>query len=260
VTNRQELKHLMQGIIACLILLVTPWHEARAASFQSNSEREFVGTINQTLRVRIRLSQNGEALRGSYAYERIGKSLRLDGKLYDEKEFSLDEFDERGNQTGNFTGKFVTKDWIEGYWSPAAGKKQLPFSALVQDGSQIPAASVKDHLSGQYKRLIEGRFDQDSGTLNVWLLKDGHYRVEGVALWMGAGDPDHRSVHVGDIDGVFVLDGRKIAYKDLSMENGCSFNITFGTGSLKITDDNSMCGGVNVTFDGDYKKVGPPHN
>jgi hypothetical protein len=260
MTNRRDLNFVTCGVMACLIWLVAPWQEARALpAFQADGAREFVGTINNTLKVRIRLSQNGEALSGSYAYERIGKSLRLEGKLYDEKEFSIDEFDERGQQTGNFTGKFVTRDWIEGYWSATAGKKQMPFSALVQDGRQIPAASVNDQLSGQYRRLFRGSFDRDPGTLNVWLLKDGHYRVAGDALWLGAGDAEHRPVHVGEIDGIFSLQGRKIFYKDLTIENGCSLTITFGTGSLTVTDDNSMCGGVNVSFDGEYKKVGPPH-
>jgi hypothetical protein len=257
--NTRVLIFLM--VVACLSLFVAPRREARALPFPMQDEREFAGTINNTLKVRITLKRNGEVLTGSYSYERIGKSLRLNGKLYDEKEFSIDEFDERGTRTGNFTGKFVTPDWIEGYWEPAAtGKKQLPFSAMVQDGEHIPAASAQDQLSGQYRRVFRGRFDKDAGTLNVWLLKDGRYRVEGVALWVGQGDdPERRPVHVGDIDGVFALQGRKIIYEDTSMENGCRLTITFGTGNATITDDNAMCGGVNVTFDGEYKKVGPPH-
>src|SRR5260370_255390 len=61
---------------------------------QSNGEREFVGAINKSLAVRMKLSQGGNHLTGSYVYERVGKSLRLDGQIGDDG-FTLSEFDER---------------------------------------------------------------------------------------------------------------------------------------------------------------------
>lgn len=59
---------------------------------QSSADREFVGTINHTLSVRIKLSQTGTVLAGSYAYEKIGKSLRLKGAMDSDVEFHLDEY------------------------------------------------------------------------------------------------------------------------------------------------------------------------
>ena len=64
-------------IFLCLTLLITLAAGARLVP-QSSDEREFVGTINGTLAVRIKLSQSGTELSGSYAYDRIGKSLWLD--------------------------------------------------------------------------------------------------------------------------------------------------------------------------------------
>ena len=136
-------------IIVCLAMLIAVTASARAVPAQSSAEREFVGTINNSLRVRIRLSRSGKNLNGSYAYERVGTSLRLNGEMMSEKDFDLEEFDERGNQTGKFQGAFVSKDWIEGTWRSANGKKEMPFSAWVIDGKQIPAADAQDGVSGR---------------------------------------------------------------------------------------------------------------
>jgi len=221
---------------------------------QSVGEREFVGTIGKTLRVRIKLSRANDALTGSYSYEKIGKSLRLDGKI-DGEEFTLNEFDERGNQTGKFTGKFVTEDWIDGTWSSTDDKKQMAFSAWVLDGKHIPATDPNDKISGEYRRIYNGKFDRNTATLDIWLLKDGRVRVNGDAVWVGVVKDN---VHIGEADGVFTIRGKEILYKDGDSADNCSFTITFGAGSLTVKDDNGQCGGMNVTFDGSYKRVGAP--
>jgi hypothetical protein len=254
------------GIIALIALKAS----ARSVPEQSTNEREFVGTINKTLRVRIRLSQSGKILSGSYAYEKIGASekigrnLRLNGAMTSEKEFYLNEFDESssqtrksgGKQTGRFEGKFVSKDWLEGTWYSTSTKKEMPFSAWAIDGKQIPAANAHDRLSGQYRRVDKrGSFDRDSSELNVWLLKDGQVRVAGDSSWVG--NASTGNVNVGTVDGIFALQDSKLFFKDGDGDDDCRFTITFGVDSLLVTDDNLRCGGLNVSFDGKYRKVGP---
>src|ERR1700730_15851102 len=119
MTSTTDMKHMISRITLCFAMFMAlNAHTVSAlpGPEQSSDEREFVGTINNTLRVRIKLSQSGKTLSGSYAYERVGKSLRLNGAMTSENEFYLNEFDERGKQTGKFDGKFVTRDWLEGTW------------------------------------------------------------------------------------------------------------------------------------------------
>src|SRR6266850_3124400 len=253
------MKHMISRITLCcaiFIALNALTASARPVEEQSSDEREFVGTINNTLRVRIKLSQSGKTLSGSYAYERIGKSLRLNGAMTSDNEFYLNEFDERGKQTGKFDGKFVSKDWLEGTWVSTSTKKEMPFSASAVDGKQIPAEDAQDRFSGQYKRVDQrGRFDRDSAELNVWLLKDGQVRVAGDATWVG--NASTGNVNVGEVDGVFALQGNKLFLKSGDGDDDCRFRITFGVDSLVVTEDNLKCGGLNVSFDGKYRKVGP---
>lgn len=242
------------NLVMFLALIVTA--SAHSAAAQQSGEREFVGTINNTLRVRLRLSQSGKTLSGSYAYERVGKNLRLNGAMTYGNEFYLNELDERGNQTGKFEAAFVTEDWIEGTWSSSSTKKILPFRAWAIDGKLIPASNARDQLSGEYRRVDQrGRFDRHSSYLDVWLLKDGQVRVAGYSSWVG--DARTGNVNIGQGDGIFKLQDHKLFFKYGDGSDDCRFTITFGMDSLTATEDNGKCGGNNVTFDGKYRRVGP---
>jgi hypothetical protein len=249
------MKQKNRRIVLGLIMLIALTVSAHPVADQSSDEREFAGTINNTLRVSMRLSQSGKTLSGSYTYERIGKSIRLNGEMTSEKEFYLNEFDEGGSQTGKFEGKFVSKDWLEGTWVSTSRKNEMTFSAWATDGKQVPAANVPDRVSGRYRRIDQrGRFDRDSAELNVWLLKDGKVRTAGGASWVG--NASTGNVNVGEVDGIFELQGSKLFFKG-NEEDDCRFTITFGGDSLLVTEDNLKCGGLNVSFDGKYRKVGP---
>ncbi len=250
------MKQMNRRLILCLGMLIALTASARPVPDQSSDEREFAGTINNTLRVRMKLSQSGQTLSGSYAYEKIGKSLRLNGAMTSENEFYLNEYDERDTQTGKFEGKFVSKDWIEGTWVSTSTKKEMPFIAWAIDGKQIPTSNADDRVSGRYKRVDKsGRFDRDSAELNVWLLKDDQVRIAGGATWVG--NARTGNVNVGEVDGIFPLQGTRLFYKG-SDGDDCHFTVTFGGESLLVTGDNLQCGGLNVSFDGKYRKVGPP--
>src|SRR5690242_17908900 len=124
-----SLKSINHRIILCSAMLLAFAASASPALSQSGNEREFVGTINNTLRIHLKLSRADKVLSGSYVYEKIGKNIRLNGAMTDENEFYLDEFNDHDVQTGKFDAKFVSKDWIEGTWSSTKTKKEMPFSA-----------------------------------------------------------------------------------------------------------------------------------
>jgi hypothetical protein len=238
--------------VLCIAMLIALTVSGRPVFNQAS--REFVGTINQTLKVRLRLSRSGQSLTGSYIYERMGSfnlSLRLDGAMTSENEFYLDEF-EGDKKTGRFEGKFVSKDWLEGTWSSTSTKKQMPFSAWVTDGQQIPSTKPQDRVSGRYRRVNQrGGFDRHSAELDVWLLKNGEVRVLGDSSWVG--DERTGNVSVGSVEGIFALQVNKLFFKG---SGACRFTVTFGGDSLEITEDNQVCGGQNVSFDGKYRRVG----
>jgi hypothetical protein len=227
------------------------------ATARGQSEREFTGAINNTLKIRMKLARSGNALSGSYLYERVGKSLRIRGEVDDDSQFRLTETDERGRQTGIFEGKFVTKDWLEGTWSPSADKKAMPFSATAVNGEDVPATDAGDRLSGRYRRVdARGRFDRHEAEVSIFPLKSGRVRVVGYSSWVG--NIETGNVNSGNVDGLFDVRGDRLNYTGANADDACRFAITFGASSLTVSGDNGECGGHNVIFDGKYRKVGPP--
>lgn len=224
-----------------------------ASTHQVKREREFAGTINKTIKIRMKLTQNGNEIRGTYYYEKVGKELQLSGSVSGEQ-VALKESDQHGNQTGIFKGRFVNADLIEGTWTNADGTKTFFFT--VRAGSSEPR-TLASPSRGQYKRLnSRGKLDYHSAEINVQLLEDGRVRLQGDATWVG--NANTGNVNVGQIDGTFTVQGDRVIYKDDGGEDACRLTITFARDLLIVTEDNGKCGGLNVSFDGKYKKFGPP--
>jgi hypothetical protein len=223
-------------------------------ALQLKGEREFVGAINNTIRIRMKLAQSGNAIRGTYLYERVGKDIQLNGTISGQQ-ITLKETDASGNQTGSFKGRFVTADLIEGTWSNADGTKTFPFRVAASVEPASTSTSANDGIGGEYVRVdAKGRIEKVSGaSINVRLLKDGTVEIAGDATLVV--DAKRGNVRTGNVEGTYKLSGNKLFVKGEGQYD-CALTITFGKGSLEVTDDNGQCGGLAVSFDGSYKRIG----
>ena len=98
------------------------------ASIRDFDALAYRGTIGDSLRVEMTLSRKGAELSGSYFYTKIGKNLRLQGKVDASRKFVLTEFDEKGRSTGTFKGVFdVTGGEMQGTWLSPDRSMTLPF-------------------------------------------------------------------------------------------------------------------------------------
>jgi hypothetical protein len=236
-----------------MLLLFAFVASANAATLQG--EREFSGTINNTIRIRMKITQSGSAIRGTYLYEKVGKDIQLNGSVNGQQQVIIKETDANGNQTGTFKGRFIGSDVIEGTWSNADGTKTFPFRVSAGSAPSIPATSSNDGITGEYARVdAKGRIEKESGaSINVRLLKDGSAEIQGEAVLVV--DAKRGNVRTGNVDGTYKLNGNKLLVKG-DGQYDCSLTITFGKGTLEVTDDNNQCGGLGVNFDGSYKRIG----
>jgi hypothetical protein len=81
--------------------------------------------------------------------------------------------------------------------------------------------------------------------LDISVLDGNRLGIKGLATGRGPGE----MVNTGDLDGEAVLIGQTANYK----KGDCELKLVFGSNSL-IAEDNLKCGGLNVTFSGEYKK------
>lgn len=114
------------------------------------------------------------------------------------------------------------------------------------------ATSVTSRYSGEYERGDLNRPARHPATIHVFELSNGRARIIGSAVWVG--NAATGNVNTGEINGLAKFDGNRIRHRE---QNGdCRMNIAFSRNGLVVTDDSLQCGGMNVTFDGNYRRVG----
>jgi Uncharacterized protein conserved in bacteria, putative lipoprotein len=151
--------------------------------------------------------------------------------------------------------KAAQKKWLESIRNACQNTACLKsdYSSRIAELNDFVAATPKRFsFSGKYERYYKGKPDKDSAIITVRELAEGQIYVEGVAEWVG--NANTGNVNLGELEGgLFPLEGKNVIhYKD----GGCKATITFSQNALIVSNDNLYCDGLNVTFDGQYIKVG----
>lgn len=81
-------------------------------------------------------------------------------------------------------------------------------------------------------------------TITITTDSMGKVKIVGEAFWKGLGD----NIHIGEVNGVAKPQGNLLTIE----EEICKIKMTL-IGDYLIANDNSDCGGANVTFDGVYR-------
>lgn len=81
--------------------------------------------------------------------------------------------------------------------------------------------------------------------------KSGALAVSGQAFWRGQGD----NIHTGEVDFEAAPDGNLLKLEE--NEDLCAVTLQL-VGDLLVVRDNLQCGGLNVTFNGIYRKKHSP--
>lgn len=124
--------------------------------------------------------------------------------------------------------------------------------AELREHSQLKAEEQAD--SGSYVRYFRGEPDRHEAAIDVFALRDKRVRLVGSAVWVG--NAATGNVNTGEINGVFRFDGKLVHYREADGDDGCRLILRFADEKLIVSDDNLRCGGMNVSFNGEYRRVG----
>lgn len=96
----------------------------------------FSGSIGES-RIQMTLQKKGEALSGTYFYEKVGKDLTVSGTIEEDNTFTLVEKSPAGVKTGEFNGTWNKAEGedgitVNGSWKNPAGTKTLDFYLIEQ--------------------------------------------------------------------------------------------------------------------------------
>lgn len=147
----------------------------------------------------------------------------------------------------------------DGRWR---GVKPRHARLAVESAAALTTFLMETHLERQpwaNPGVADGRYatlgfhDGASGAeINILTLPGGKFEVQGFALWVNrAVNPP--GAHTGDFHQVIEADGQVFRIRD----GRCEITIERRGTSLTV-QDNLACGGVNVTFSGEYERVGHP--
>ncbi|WP_374087573.1 lysozyme inhibitor LprI family protein [Methylomicrobium lacus] len=151
--------------------------------------------------------------------------------------------------------KAEQKAWLKSTRNPCkdiACLRQAYVNRIAGLDGVVAAAPKANGIFGEYERYDNGKPAKDSATILVKEEKDGRIHVRGDAAWVG--NAERGNVNTGELEGSFPLDNGKIHYADGEAE-GCRLTIAFAPNGLTVSDDNMRCGGLNVSFNGQYRKV-----
>lgn len=204
----------------------------------------------------VSLHSHGASFNCAKANTWTEKTICSDKQLSDLDELLMASYKKASSNASNETDlKTAQRKWLKNVRNECkeiACLKQAYTSRIAELNNAVAASPQRFSISGEYERYYGGKPDENSATITVRELQDGQVHVAGNALWIG--NAETGNVNTGEFDGTLPLTQNQVHYTD-GDEEGCKLTITFDQNALTVSDDNLHCGGLNVTFDGQYRKV-----
>ena len=187
----------------------------------------------------------------------VEKAICADPQLSDLDEHLMVSYKKAlSNTTNEASLKSAQRDWIKSVRNVCQKEdclKEAYTSRLTELNHFVESSSKLPSISGEYVRYYHGKVDRHSSSITLHELKNGQIHVEGNSTWVG--NAKIGNVNVGELDGIFKIDGGKIYYNE-DGDDTCKLIIDVSLNGLNVSDDNMLCGGLNVSFNGEYRKSG----
>ncbi|MBN2570907.1 MAG: hypothetical protein JXA68_02155 [Ignavibacteriales bacterium] len=202
--------------------------------------REYIGTINENLKIKMELKFSGEDVSGTYRYEGKKEDLTVNGQFINDI-LTLNEYDSKGNITGSFEGNLTVHIQIVGTWSNPQNTKNFNF-VLEEVTNDLPEG-----------KNISGAYSKGDGDIDILYIGDDMVKFQGLAFWNNSVTG---GCNTGEIAGIEKMVKNEIHYSTGPDEYDCVLTIKITENGLAVTEEKiGTCGGMNVTFNGDYEKV-----
>lgn len=215
-------------------------------AISSDFTKYFEGTIDDKYGITMTLNKSAKNLSGTYSYKSQRKPMKISGTTDDNDFFILNEFNEKGNMTGVFKGKY-SDGLIIGEWSKPDGIKTMPFSIKETTINDISITEKESKKLDDNSNWTGTYIDEYDRTLKIiGPASDGAVKFELT--------PQNSESCQEDVwKGTAYLTKSYVA--NYSNRNGdCHLNLTFNPGQIEVREYD--CGhGACSPFDGFYTKV-----
>jgi len=123
--------------------------------------KTFEGQINNKYPIIAKIESNSGKISGNYLYTKVGQELELKGTVSSDNEIEINEFDEKGNQTGVFKGKLVNENKLEGIWHKPNGKSEMSFYLIESNSNYEGSKKTKKKTISKKGNQIKVLYRQE---------------------------------------------------------------------------------------------------
>jgi hypothetical protein len=131
-----------------------------ASSVPMDFVKNFDGRIDTKYDITMKITANDGQISGMYFYKSQGKNLTVKGNIDASGNVNLTEYDAQGGVAGQFSGRMVNGNKIEGSWSKPGGGSSIPFylieSNVNTNASQNNSTSSIDQVRQEAENLANG--------------------------------------------------------------------------------------------------------
>jgi hypothetical protein len=197
----------------------------------SDETRTFRGEIGDQNRIEMRLVRAGERLSGTYAYEKVGTNINLSGTIDAKGNFTLQESDANGKQTGVFKGEWKEPEseagaTLDGSWTKADGSGELTFYLIEQHinfsgGLKMVARQIKEE-NKKKKYAMAAEYPQIEGStapgVEAFNREVSGFVTAEINEWKSTAgrDPDETDDSIGGDDDLTIRYDVMLANDDLA--------------------------------------------
>lgn len=242
---------MIKSIFTLLIVTIITFISCKNETTRQKPNLDFIqtyeGTIAGKYPVHLKLISDNGNLSGNYFYDKVGTSIEVKGTLTTDSIFNLNEFDEKGNQTGLWKGRLINQNKINGTWSKPNGTSPFDFNLIV----------TSENYESSKNEIFDLKYSKYTGTYNSDFKKDGISVGELKINYIGNQKIDFSLIVatqdcIGDITGTAKIDlNGNAKYSG----DGCeSLTFNFKKGEVEIEENDCNHHGAYCVFNGTYKK------
>lgn len=235
---------LFSTLVSCKSETKTDLHQQPELDFVQT----FEGTIDNKYPLYAKLQSNGGDLTGNYFYNKIGTDIKVNGTITNDSVFTLNEFDDKGNQVGLWKGKLINKNKISGKWSKPDGSSAADFQLLsTSDNYEIVKREISNSKYLDYTGTYNSPFND--GGISYGVVKIVYKGNKEISFDISVGRQDGCT---GQLAGTAKINSSGQAFYS---GTGCeSLIFNFKNDEVLLKEKNCEHHGMRCFFDGVYRK------
>lgn len=242
------MKQLNYFLLALIIFSTSCKNEPKIDKPNFDFNKTYAGKIDDKYLLHIKLNSDNGKINGSYFYDKDGTDIEIKGTIKSDSTITLNEFDQKGNQTGLWSGKLMNENKISGTWSKPNRDSEMDFILIL----------TTDNYESSKKAISDSKFSKYNGTYHSPFNDYGDFFGQVIIKYTNNKEIDfkitvyNRDGCTGELEGLANIDSNGNA---IYSGPGCKkLFFDFDENQVKLNETKCMLHGIDCFFDGVYNK------